>query len=177
MGCSRMIDPDAKVLVVGGTGMLAEATRWLAGRVDHLTLVARSPEALAAEVGAHSLPMHLQATCAAAHLPAGPCDLALVWLHDDMVGLARPIADLLTVGGRLVRIHGALSADPAVEARRDPDPRSDIRQQIGILGWHPDPTAEDGKRWLSDAEISGGAITLLKDESLGRLVIGTRAGP
>ena len=37
------------VLLVGGTGMLADASRWIAGQARHVTLVARAPEALAQE--------------------------------------------------------------------------------------------------------------------------------
>lgn len=55
--------------------------------------------------------------------------------------------------------------------------RSRARQQIGISEWHPDPEAEDGKRWLSDPEISGGAIAMLQDPRVSRLIIGTCAGP
>jgi NAD(P)-dependent dehydrogenase (short-subunit alcohol dehydrogenase family) len=44
-------------LVIGGTGMLAGAVREIVRRAGTLTLVARSPESLAAETGARALPM------------------------------------------------------------------------------------------------------------------------
>ncbi|MBM7066233.1 hypothetical protein [Actibacterium sp. 188UL27-1] len=169
-----MTDLRTNALVVGGTGMLADATRWLAARVPDLTLVARSPEALATEIGANSCPMDLKAPDAVTRLPEGPFDVALVWIHGDMVHMARPIADMLRPDGRLVRVHGSLSWDPAMERERDPDPRSDIRQQVCILGYHP---TASGKQWLTDTEISDGAIALLGDASQERLIVGTKAGP
>ena len=46
-----------EVLLVGGTGMLAGASRWIAGQARHVTLVARAPEALAQELGAEAVPL------------------------------------------------------------------------------------------------------------------------
>jgi NAD(P)-dependent dehydrogenase (short-subunit alcohol dehydrogenase family) len=46
-----------RVLVIGGTGMLAGAVRHIARRGASVTLIARAPQALAREVGAHALPM------------------------------------------------------------------------------------------------------------------------
>ena len=44
-----------EVLLVGGTGMLAGASRWIAQQARQLTLVARAPEALARELGAEAV--------------------------------------------------------------------------------------------------------------------------
>ena len=165
------------VLVVGGTGMLSGVARWIAENASRRpTLISRYPEDLAEEVDARPWPLDLTHPEARDNLPTGPFDEAVVWLHDTMISMARPLADLLVVGGRQIRIHGALSIDPVVAARRDPAPRTDIATQIVILGWHPDDSEIGGKRWLTDEEICGGVIQALEDPKLDHLLVGTKAG-
>lgn len=174
-----MTEPQlGAVFVMGGTGMLAGATRWIAERADAVTLAARQPEALAEEIGATALTLDWGDAGAGAVLGqhAGRYDLAVIWLHDEATALARPAADTVRAGGRVIRLHGSLSADPATRAQRDPDPREDVAQQVVILGYHPDPAAEEGKRWLSDAEISGGVIAAIRDPALEALTIGGASG-
>jgi hypothetical protein len=163
------------VLVIGGTGMLAPATRWLAGRAGRVTLAARRPAPLAAEVGAAALPLDWadRDGALAALASVGPApDLLVSWLHDDAVWLAAPAEALLPVGARSIRVHGSRSADPEVRRRRDPDPRADVRRQTVILGWVPDPAGEDGRRWLDDDEISGGVIAAVERPDDATVVVG-----
>lgn len=158
--------------------MLARATRWIAARSDRVTLMARRPEALARDLGAEACSLDWAdpgAASAMAQLP-GDFDLAVIWLHDAAAHLARPAEDRLCPGGRVCRVHGARSADPKVRTAREPDPRPGLDRQVVILGWHPDPVGEDGKRWLSDAEISGGVIAALRDPALEALTIGGASG-
>ena len=166
-----------RALVIGGTGMLADATRWLASEGWEITLLARRPETLAQEIGAHPVLFDWgdpEAHQLLADL-SGNFALVLIWLHDDAVHLARPAEDRLAPGARVVRIHGALSADPTIHTRREPDPRPGLARQSVILGWHPGP---DGERiWLSHDEISGGAIEALKNPEKRTVLAGTRAGP
>ena len=166
------------VLLVGGTGMLADASRWIAGQARHVTLVARAPEALAQELGAEAVALDWKQLDATERISAlsARFDLAVLWLHDDSCSLARPFENQLLPGGRLVRVHGAQSADPAVRAAREPDPRPGLRRQVVILGWHPEVSAPDGQRWLSDAEISAGVIAAICHPALEALTVGGASG-
>jgi hypothetical protein len=164
------------VLIVGGTGMLAGLTRRVAVQSRSLTLIARRPDALAAELGASPVSLDwTEASSAQQALEAlrNKFDLVISWLHDDAVYLARSCEDAARSQGRSVRIHGSLSIDPAVRERRDPDPRPGIVRQTVILGWFADPSAEDGQRWLTDAEICEGVWQAVDDSSKVVSVIGS----
>jgi hypothetical protein len=167
------------VFVLGGTGMLAHATRWIARHSGRLTLAARAPSALARELGAEALAVdwaNPDRTRDALAPHRGRHDVAVLWLHDEGVPMARAFEDTVRVGGRLIRVHGSASADPSVMRRRDPEPRGDLNRQVVILGYHPDDTAPEGRRWLSDAEISGGVIAALRDSALTALTVGGASG-
>jgi hypothetical protein len=167
------------VLIVGGTGMLAGLTRRVAMRSRSLTLIARRPDALAVELGARPVSLDwTDALSAQRALEAlrNTFDLVISWLHDDAVLLARWCEEAARSHGRSVRIHGSLSIDPAVRARRDPDPRPGIARQTVILGWFADPSAEDGQRWLTDAEICAGVWQAVDDPSKRLTVIGSMNG-
>ncbi|PVH28145.1 hypothetical protein [Pararhodobacter oceanensis] len=170
------------VLVVGGTGMLRATTCAIAHRATALTLIARSPEALAADLSATCpttpIALDLTAEGAVARIAQikGGFDTAVIWLHDDAVSLSRPLEDLLRPSARLLRVMGSLAMDPAVRATRAPDPRQDITRQLVILGWHPDAAAPDGQRWLSHAEINAGVLAALNAPALEALIIGGSGG-
>jgi hypothetical protein len=164
------------VLIVGGTGMLAGLTRRVATHSRSLTLVARRPEPLATELGAR--PVSLDWTDAlgaqrALEALRNTFDLVISWLHDDAVFLARACENAARSLGRSVRVHGSLSIDLTVRERRDPDPRPGITRQTVILGWFADPSAEDGQRWLTDAEICEGVWQAVDDSSMPLNVIGS----
>ena len=166
------------VLVVGGTGMLAPATGWIAQQAQLLTLVARHPQALAEQLGAHGVPLDWADPDAPEQideLPAG-FDLAVNWLHDEASAMARPFENLLKANARVIRVHGSKSMNPEGKAGREPDPRPGLRRQSVILGWHPDAGAEDGKRWLGDDEISGGVIAAIREPALEALIVGGSGG-
>src|SRR5579884_3141931 len=81
------------VLVVGGTGMLRRATLALAAQARHITVVGRTPSRLesleqeAANVTGICVDYHDEAGFGRALSGAverrGPCDLAVVWVHDS----------------------------------------------------------------------------------------------
>jgi hypothetical protein len=166
------------VLIVGGTGMLAGATRVLAAQAARSVLVARNPAALAAEVGAEGAALDWTAADAAARIARlpGAFDLGILWLHDGAVALARVFEDRLAPGARVIRVHGARSMRPAVRAARDPDPRPGLRRQVVILGWHPDPGAPEGQRWLTDAEVCAGVLAAVAHPALAALIVGGAGG-
>lgn len=158
--------------------MLAGATRALRAHARELVLVARDPVSLSAEIGAVPFALDWAAPEARqriAELPAG-FDLAVLWLHDAAAGLARAFEDRLAPGGRLIRVHGSLSMDPVVRAEREPDPRPGLHRQVVILGWHPDPVAEDGQRWLTHPEICAGVLAAVDAPVLEAIILGGSGG-
>lgn len=162
-------------LIFGGTGMLADATRHIAGRASQVTLAARRPEALAGEVGATPVSLDWADRAATeARLNALPApDLLLSWYHDDALWLGAQLEALITPGGRSIRVHGARSADPTVRAARDPSPRKDVLRQVVITGWKAGPPP----RWLTNDEISRGTVEAVEDPTLTLHTIGTTDGP
>ncbi len=167
------------VFVMGGTGMLAPAAHWLALRANSITLAARNPAELAEDLGAEAMPFDWNAGDLARRALSARrnrYDMAIIWLHEEASALARPVEDVVKKGGRVIRVHGSLAADPVIRRLRDPDPRSDVNRQVVILGYHPDEAADEGKRWLSDIEISGGVIAAIKDPELKALTVGGASG-
>ncbi len=161
--------PLGNVFFIGGTGMLADAARWIAPRATSLTLAARNPSPLAEEVRAKPHRLDWAKQAGAMLPPGGTFDIVISWLHDEAIWLARPAEDLLKPGGRSIRIHGANSLEPAKRRLRDPDPRPDIARQTVILGW---VESGAGKRWLTHSEISQGVISAIRQPNKELLVVG-----
>lgn len=157
-------------LVVGGTGMLAGVTRYLASLSDRVTLVARRPERVSGEriaplaVDYNDL-MALRAGLQAAGSAGGPFDLAVVWLSDADPGVLEAI---LAAGAprRLLVVRGSRAADPErdrgvlgerLSGHRYLPLLAEPSCEYGevILGW----VAEEGpSRWLTHEEIASGVI-------------------
>lgn len=164
----------AHTLVVGGTGMLAAASKTLALRSHRLTSVARTLRSLAtldaalADAGCvhHACPLdwteperflcgierHVAAT--------EPPDLVVAWIHDDE--LAIRLAERLATARRppvFVHVVGSSSGDPtvvadAVRGRLSKGPYAAHYRQA-ILG-----VRRTGRtvRWLTHEEISSGVV-------------------
>ncbi len=151
-------------LIVGGTGMLAGASAWMAARAAHLVLAARHPEALAERIGAraHRLDWSTRDTA----LPDGPFDIAVSWLHRGGLWLVPEIENRLRAGGRSIRIHPSSSRDPAALAARDGAAPGGIRRQNVVLWRNADGS------WLSHEQISAGVIRAVREPVHDTLVIG-----
>jgi hypothetical protein len=164
-----------RALIVGGTGMLAAASGYVAARSAHTTLVSRAPSKTAELLGTDAVALDwADRDAALATVAALPeADFLLSWLHDGGTWLARPLEDRLISGGRSIRVHGSNSRDPAVRARRDPDPRRDVRRQTVILGWVAEP---GGVRWLAHDEICAAVIRAIETPAEETVVAGTLDG-
>jgi hypothetical protein len=159
------------VLIVGGSGMLARASRYIAADSGKLTLGSRNPGALAGELGAVPLVLDWTdpAMARAALKTIAPVDLLVSWLHDGGIWLAELAEAKLKPQGRSIRIHGALSRKPAVKAARDPNPRPDVQRQIVILGW---VNEGETRRWLTNDEISDAVIEAVQHPARKDVVAG-----
>jgi hypothetical protein len=164
-------------LVIGGTGMLAGAVREIVRRAGALTLVARSPESLAAETGARALPMDWTRKDSVAHalarLREQPApDLMVSWIHDDGLWCLSLFEALLAPGARSIRVHGSGAGDPRDGIRTDPPPPAGLIRQEVVLGWINQPGA---RRWLTHEEISRGVLAALDDPQRRPRVVGELA--
>lgn len=143
-------------LVIGGTGMLAAATRWLADRSAMTLLVARRASAF---VGARDVvPIDADWRSAAfadaveeAIDLSASMDAALLWLHEP--GPILPWLLPKLGSARVVLLLGSMDGRPRV-----PEGAAHLTTvRLGSVRTHR------GRRWLTDAEISAAAIAALSD--------------
>jgi hypothetical protein len=163
-----------RVLVIGGTGMLAGAVRHIARRGASVTLIARAPQALAREVGAHALPMdwadrasvtEALATLRSAERP----DLMITWVHERGLWCLPAFEELLPAGARSIRVYGSAAGDPRNGIKTDPAPPQHVIRQDIVLGW---VNEAQGRRWLTEEEISGGVIAAYEDPAQRARIVG-----
>ena len=137
--------------------MLAEASRHVSSISQSVTLAARNPEKLAREIQAKPLVMDWsrQDETLAALSDINTVGLVLSWLHNDGLWLVEHLESKIIAGGRSILVHGSAARDPAILAKQAPPLRPDIQRQDVILGWVNLP---NGRRWLSNEEISNAVI-------------------
>ena len=144
-------------LVIGGTGMLQAATRWLIERSSLTIIVARRASGFAGQ-GAKILPVAADwsspgfaGPVGAAIAAAGPIDTALLWLHEPapILPWLLPLID----GARIVLVLGSMDGCPTLPGTAG----ALTTVRLGSM------TAAGGRRWLTHAEISAGAIAALQD--------------
>jgi hypothetical protein len=145
-------------LVIGGTGMLAAATHWLADRSELTLVVARHATRFAGE-GSRFLPLDLdwnapgfaRGVCAAV-ATNWPIQMALLWLHNPDAVLGELVPHLKSA--RIVLVLGGLDGSPALPDAKD----ALVTVRLGSKALRG-----GGRRWLTDKEISDGAIGALSD--------------
>lgn len=165
-----------EILVVGGTGMLRPAVYRLLSQGTQVILVARRPERIAPETSAEPLvrvaadwsdPENLAAavgeSTAGRLVPA-----ALLWVHTPYdQGLHQAIDPLLSPTATVVQLWGSAGQDPR---RSRPNPaqyRAPRSYRSLMLGFADGPSTT---RWLTDQEISDGALRALNDPAEQQLV-------
>jgi hypothetical protein len=158
-------------LVLGGTGMLAEASAYIASISSIISLGARNPEPLAGRLGAVPLILDWtdQETALCVLQNDSKYDLIVSWVHDEALEMIEPMEKLLVKGGRSIRVHGCESADPITRKKRDAGTRTDINRQTVVLGWINETGA---RRWLSHDEISAGVIRAVQNSGLATSIVG-----
>lgn len=158
-------------LVIGGTGMLAAATRWLAERHPPTLLV--SWHAGGFDPGNEALvPLELDWSRAgfveaiAERLRTFPSlHRALLWIHGPD-RLIPDLAPLLPRPGTVLVLGSASGGPGAVEV-----PDGIVTVRLGSVA------TATGRRWLTHEEISAGAVAALADgrpRVVGELVPGAR---
>lgn len=165
-------------LVVGGTGMLREATLTLAQRCTAVSAVARRAASVADTwPGINPLPLdyHDAAALAQALRRAvghyGPIQLAVCWIHSSAPEALQTVAAELGRSGepcRLFHVRGSAAADPT----RLPRPALDelpptVSYRQVILGFQIEGNRS---RWLTHREISQGVLQAIEDDAEYRVV-------
>ena len=169
-------------LVIGGTGMLRDATLWLASEHDVVSTIARSRSrstALADRAAAEGNRIHplsidyrdddtLSDAIGEAIDLFGPISLVLSWIHSTAPHAPAVVArriDRQEIDVRWFDLLGSASADPSCDVDASATrfaqwPR--IRYRSIILGFVVDA---HGSRWLIDREISDGTIAAIRDDA------------
>jgi len=144
-------------LVIGGTGMLTEATKWLAARSDQTLLVARRASSFAVpgddivRLDADWRSPSFERVVAEAVGRTPPIGAALLWLHepDAILRWLLPIIP----SARVVLVLGSVDGRPEV-------PDTAVKIATVRLGSVQTPS---GRRWLTHDEISAGAVSSVED--------------
>lgn len=170
-----------RVLLVGTTGMLAEAARWLAERAEHTVLVARTAHRSPLATLPHVVPVSADWQDAAAFVHAvraagglTQTTLAVLWMHQTGEAAREAIlAALADAPCLVVCVHGS-TAFPTLQSRA-PARRGRSRVVRVALGAVPTAT---GPRWLTWPEISAGVLAAVKDGENRVVGVGvTHGGP
>lgn len=142
-------------LIIGGTGMLASASEWLAQHSTRTIMVARNASRFA-NLHANMLPVDANwnqpdfaPQVGNAIHASGNIQRALIWMHDPDKQLP-PLLPLLE-SARIVLVLGSRDGKPSVTMTHP----SMTTVQLGSMA------TASGRRWLTHAEISDGAIEAL----------------
>jgi hypothetical protein len=163
-------------MIIGGTGMLAGASRFMATHATSISLLARTEASLLSL--RRGLPAALDIATVAVDYRFSPAfseairsrveavgvpEIVLAWMHAEPP--AQALAAQLAAYGQAVRffqVLGSASASPAVsltQARRYYDTLPGLSYHQIVLGFIAD---EHGSRWLHDDEIARGAIDAMR---------------
>jgi len=164
-----------RVLVVGGSGMLAGCCRRLLAESVEVTVLARN-EARIRSIA----PGIVALTCdsgdarrVASAIEPHAFDLVVAWIHGRSTELRRLFARRVRPGGRFVQVLGSAHGDPARPDRllEMADVAADLplSYQAVVLGFVRE---NDGSRWLTDAEISNGVFAAI-DSGVPLSIVGT----
>ena len=162
--------------IAGGTGMLADATIAVAREHDTTTLFSRNPARFSANISPGSLsrcPVDFRDPAATERAltetleTTGPCTTALLWVHSVGEESLRLIFSRLRESSpqaRVVWVMGSAAADPSLdlESRVAEMGASDLDLRVAILGFE---SSGGRSRWLTDKEISAGAIAAWRSDA------------
>lgn len=172
-------------LVLGGTGMLAGATRYLLSRGNKVTLVSRHTNrfsqfsSFAPQLNPVMQDYQREGKIISAMKDAqetfGPIDRALLWIHDTAPILPVSIVKELNHENQNCDILHVVSSAEADPTRRGEtwfekmSPYQAVHYRQVILGF---VLTDRGSRWLTNQEISNGVIQAL-DSKTKKSVVGT----
>jgi len=157
-----------RVLIVGGSGMLAGLARSLCDHAAKVSVLARNEKRIRSisdtiEPIACDYNDGVALSEALSQIEAP--DLVVAWIHGRAPHARRAIAECVLAEGRFVQVLGSAHADPAHPERLAEIAKSaeglPIDYQAVVLGF----IVERGKsRWLTNAEISDGVFAAIESE-------------
>jgi hypothetical protein len=171
-------------MIIGGTGMLAGASRFIAARADAVSLLARTEASLsllrrdlpdALDVATHAVDYRSEQAFSEAVLGSvetfGVPDIVLAWMHSEAPAQALA-AQLAAYAQPLSFFHvlGSASASPTAslqQQRRFYDALSGLSYHQIVLGFMVDA---HGSRWLSNEEIASGVIDAVQANTICHIV-------
>ncbi|MBY0445629.1 MAG: hypothetical protein K2Q15_10525 [Burkholderiales bacterium] len=171
-----MPNKNGHTLIIGGTGMLAQASLYLMERSSAVSLFARTQHSLdrlqaqtPSNVNIHFESINyydterFQQAIRNALSRFGAPDIVLAWFHEDEMAL--DLARQLSATGKTIHFFQVLSS-----ASTSPDSSlTDARHQFDVLPIHLHQIvlgfaySENQSRWLTHDEISSGVIKAFKD--------------
>lgn len=157
-------------LIIGGTGMLSGASKFVADISDHVTLCARSPHSLAEKIGANAVCFDWLNKDTEPLSELGTFDLVITWVHTEGVWVRAFAEEKLIKGGRAIRVLGSAAKDRVREVASVCKGNDDKNVQTVILGWVNDV---GGQRWLTHEEISSGVIDAVTKPDEGLVIVGS----
>jgi NAD(P)-dependent dehydrogenase (short-subunit alcohol dehydrogenase family) len=164
------------VLVVGGSGMLAELSRRLCEHADRVSVLGRNEKRIRAISSAiepivcdYNDGVALSEALSQIETP----DLVVAWIHGRAPQARRAFAECLAADGRFIHVLGSAHADPAHPERLGEMEKAveglPIDYQAVVLGF----VVENAKsRWLTNAEISAGVFAAIASEAA-HFIVGT----
>ncbi|SES38780.1 hypothetical protein [Psychrobacillus sp. OK032] len=154
------------IFIIGGTGMLAEVTRWYAEQNHIVTVIARNKEKMNRMKDSCSEPENIKAIYLDYRDSAelykslwkniqvyGPLTEAVVWLHSDGLHTLPTVFEIMEEKSNVWQIIG--SKANAEDLRKQCQPQKDLEYNFIQLGFLKE---YDRQRWLTNFEISDGVI-------------------
>lgn len=157
-----------RVLIVGGSGMLAGLARTLCDHSDRVSVLARNEKRIRAISGEiepivcdYNNGVALSEALGQIETP----DLVVAWVHGRAPLARRALAESVLAEGRFVQVLGSAHGDPAHPERLAEMKKTveglPIDYQVVVLGF----VVERGKsRWLTNAEICDGVLAAIQSE-------------
>lgn len=157
-----------RVLLVGGSGMLAGLALTLCDHAGRVSVLARNEKrirAISAALEPIACDYNDGVALSEALSQLEAPDLVIAWMHGRAPQARRALAECVLAEGRLVQVLGSAHADPAHPERLSEMERVTeglpIDRQTVVLGF----VVENGKsRWLTNSEICAGVLAALESE-------------
>lgn len=167
-------------LVIGGTGMLAQASVWLSQNGYRVSVVGRNPEKMQRLIernpeGLFPVPVDYTDTEKLAEQLAqiqqknGPIQLVLAWIHSDGPDVIPCLIDSLPRNSQWNLFHVNGSSSNLSEIKAQVSVPANVHYHQIQLGFHLE---NGGSRWLTHDEISAGVIEAMR-EGEAQYVVGT----
>ncbi|MFJ8066283.1 short-chain dehydrogenase [Psychrobacillus sp. NPDC096426] len=154
------------VCIIGGTGMLAEVTRWYADNNQIVSVIARNVEKMNRMKDPCSNPQNIKAIyldyrdLTKLHQSLeqniknyGPLSEAVIWVHSDGADAISTVFELMEENSKVWQVIG--SKTNAENLRKQYQPPKNLEYNFIQLGFLIE---NDRQRWLTNFEIADGVI-------------------